>query len=83
MTGNHVFLTDSELQMLHSMSQSTGKTENELLHEALDLLKVQVDLESRRSLLGVARGIWRDRDDLPSLSDLRNEMNRDFRAPTE
>ena len=57
MTGSQVFLTDSELQMLHSMSQSTGKTENELLHEALDLLKVQVELESRQSLLRPARGM--------------------------
>lgn len=83
MIDNQVFLTDTELQMLPSMSQSTGKTENELLHEALDLLKVRVDLESRRSLLRSARGMWRDRDDLPSLTDLRNEMNRDFQAPAE
>lgn len=83
MTGSQVFLTDSELQMLHSMSQLTGKTENELLHEALDLLKVQVELESRQSLLRPARGMWRDRDDLPSLRDLRNEMNRDFRGTAE
>lgn len=83
MTGNQVFLTDSELQMLHAMSQSTGKTENELLHQALDLLKNQVDLESRRSLLLAARGMWQDRDDLPSLRDLRNEMNRDFHGTVE
>jgi hypothetical protein len=83
MTGNQVLLTDSEYQLLHSMSQSTGRPENELLHEALDLLKAQVDLESRRALLRSARGMWRDRDDLPSLTDLRNEMNRDFPAPAE
>lgn len=83
MTGNQVFLTDSELQMLHAMSQSTGKTENELLHQALDLLKNQVDLESRRSLLRAARGMWQERDDLPSLRDLRNEMNRDFHGTVE
>ena len=83
MTGNQVFLTDSDHQLLHSMSQSTGRPENELLHEALDLLKAQVDLEGRRALLRAARGMWRDRDDLPSLTDLRNEMNRDFQAPAE
>ncbi len=78
MTGNQVFLTDSELQLLHAMSQSTGKTENELLHQALDLSRNQADLESRRALLRAARGMWQDRDDLPSLRDLRNEMNCDL-----
>jgi hypothetical protein len=78
MVGNPISLSDVECQLLHSMSQLTGRTENELLHEALDLLKVQVDLESRRSLLREARGIWRDRDDLPTLAQLRSEMNRNF-----
>ncbi len=77
MTENQIVLTDAECQLLHSMARLTGKPENELLHEALDLLKVQVDLENRRCLLQKARGIWRDRNDLPALSELRSEMNRD------
>jgi len=76
MTANQIHLTDAECQLLHSMAQLTGKPENELLHEALELLKVRVDLENRLYLLQKARGIWRDRDDLPALSELRNEMNR-------
>ncbi len=76
MTENQIFLTDAECQLLQSMSQLTGKTEKDLLQEALELLKVQVDLEKRRSLLQEARGMWRDRDDLPDLSELRSEMNR-------
>ncbi len=83
MTGNQVLLTDSEYQLLHSISQSTGRPENELLHEALDLLKAQVDLEGRRALLRAARGMWRDRDDLPTLAELRSEMNRDFQVQAE
>jgi predicted RNase H-like HicB family nuclease len=42
----------------------------------------EVDLEGRRSLLSTARGIWRDRDDLPSLTEMRIEMNRDFESPS-
>jgi hypothetical protein len=82
MTENPIVLTDVECELLHSMSQLTGRTESELLQEALDLLKVQVDLESRRSLLQKARGMWRDRDDLPTLSGLRSEMDRDFQIGT-
>ena len=76
MTENLIFLTDAECQLLHSMSQLTGKSERDLLQEALELLKVQVDLEKRRALLQEARGMWRDRDDLSDLSELRSEMNR-------
>jgi flagellar biosynthesis/type III secretory pathway chaperone len=76
MTENQIILTDTECQLLHSMSQLTGKSERDLLQEALGLLKVQVDLEKRRALLQEARGMWRDRDDLPALSELRSEMNR-------
>jgi hypothetical protein len=72
-----ISLTAAECELLHSMSLQTGKTENELLHEALDLLKTRVTSESRRSLLQKARGIWKDREDLPALSELRSEMNRE------
>jgi len=74
MTENSSFLAEADCLLLQSMSQLTGKTEKELLHEALNLLKVRV--ENRRSLLQRARGIWRDRDDLPTLTELRSEMDR-------
>jgi hypothetical protein len=76
MVENQIYLTDAECQLLRGMSQLTGKSENQLLQEALDLLWVQVDIERRRALLQEARGMWRDRDDLPALSELRGEMNR-------
>jgi predicted RNase H-like HicB family nuclease len=41
-----------------------------------------VDFEGRRSLLSTGRGIRRDRDDLPSLTELRIEMHRDFETPS-
>jgi hypothetical protein len=72
-----ISLTTAECELLHSMSLQTGKTENELLHEALDLLKMRVTSENRRSLLQKGRGIWKDREDLPALSELRSEMNRE------
>jgi hypothetical protein len=76
MTTNPIYLTPVDSQMLISMAQLTGRSEDELLHEALDLLKAKVDLEKRRSLLRGARGMWRDCDDLPDLAKLRSEMNR-------
>jgi len=38
--------------------------------------KPVLSLEERRARLVQARGIWKDRDDLPSLEELRREWNR-------
>jgi hypothetical protein len=76
-----VTLTDDEGELLRSLSQCTGKTDDELIREALGLLKghkAQCEVPDRLALLRQARGIWRDRNDLPTLSELRDEMNRDF-----
>lgn len=71
-----VTLNESEAERLQTLSESTGKTEEELLREALDLLTAQVAHQERRALLNQAMGIWKDRDDLPSLDELRSEMDR-------
>jgi hypothetical protein len=39
-------------------------------------LIAQFQLEDRLSLLRQARGMWKDRTDLPSLTDLRREWDR-------
>jgi hypothetical protein len=47
------------------------------------VLDVLMELpEDRRTLLQSARGMWQDRDDLPSVAELRIEMNRDFEYPS-
>src|SRR4051812_30137623 len=69
-----ISLTEAEL--LRAISRRTGKAEEELVREALDLLNAQVSSQDRRALLRRAKGIWRDRDDLPTLSELRAEMDR-------
>jgi hypothetical protein len=71
-----ITLTESEAERLRTLSESTGKTEEELLREALDLLTAQVAQQERRALLNQAMGIWKDRDDLPTLDELRSEMDR-------
>lgn len=77
MATSTITLDDSEAERLRALSLSTGKTEAELLRDALDLLAARVALRDRRALLGRAKGIWKDRDDLPALDDLRSEMDRD------
>jgi hypothetical protein len=55
------------------MAQRRGKTPDEIVHDAVKQLIVQFQSEDRLGLLRQARGMWKDRTDLPSLTDLRRE----------
>jgi metal-responsive CopG/Arc/MetJ family transcriptional regulator len=69
-------LTEQELDALDEISQRTGKSQAELIREAIDHLIAEFQKEDRRSLMQKARGIWKDRQDLPALEELRREWNR-------
>jgi Arc/MetJ-type ribon-helix-helix transcriptional regulator len=71
-----ITLPETECERLRDLSQRTGKSEGELLREALDLLSAQLMSRDRLDRLRRAKGIWKDRDDLPELSELREGMNR-------
>jgi predicted DNA-binding protein len=81
MTTAQINLTDSEADALHKLSEQTGKTEDEILREAVAKLIGEVsEAESKRQKrlksLRRARGIWKDRDDLPDFEKLRKEWDR-------
>jgi hypothetical protein len=69
-------LTEQEQTALETMAQHMGKTPDQLVHDAVKQLIAQFQFEDRLSLLQQARGMWKDRTDLPSLADLRREWDR-------
>jgi len=70
-----VNLTENEERALREIAQRTGKTEGELIHDAVDQL-IKQRLSSRGAGMKQARGLWRDRDDLPDFGKLRREWDR-------
>jgi len=72
----HIYLTDQESQSLQAIALRTGKTQDELLRDAVNQLIASFQHEDRRALLQKARGIWKNRTDLPSLEALRSEWDR-------
>jgi hypothetical protein len=70
-----VNLTENEQRALREIALRTGKTEDELIHDAVDKLIRQGSLSSSSGMLR-ARGIWRDRDDLPDFGKIRSEWDR-------
>lgn len=76
MIETEIALTAQERDALDEISQRTGKTQNELIHEAVEIFIAEFQIEDRRALMQRAKGIWKERQDLPTLEDLRREWNR-------
>ena len=69
-------LTAQEQTTLETMAQRTGKTPDEFIHDAVKQLIAQFQSEDRVRLLRQARGMWKDRTDLPSVVEMRHEWDR-------
>lgn len=70
-----VNLTDNEQKALQELALRTGKSEGELIHDALDTL-IRQGRHTPNAGLSQARGIWKDRDDLPDFGKIRREVGR-------
>ena len=76
MLTTQVTLTDQQTQALRSIAQRTGKTEKEVIVEAVEQFIAQHSPHERRIALQQAKGMWQNRTDLPDLRALREESNR-------
>ena len=68
-----ITLSETESQILASLSESRGVTPEEILHQAIEQFLAQQQTKSRLAALRQARGIWRDREDAPDVAALRSE----------
>lgn len=81
MTTAQITLTDSQTDALQELARLTGKSEDELLQEAVNVVIKEVgEAEAKRQKwlesLKKAKGMWKDRDDLPDFEQLRKEWDR-------
>lgn len=70
-----VFMLDEpEASALLTLVQRTGRSADELVREAVQRY-IQQQIPERHALLKQARGMWQQREDLPSVADLRREFD--------
>jgi len=76
MSEAEIKLTEQERSALQEIARQSGKTESQLIHEAVGHFISEFQIKDRRGLMQKGRGIWKDRQDLPELDDLRREWER-------
>jgi hypothetical protein len=70
-----IYPTAEERKALAAIAGRTGLTQSELIREAVDGFIVRYGEGNRRELLRAARGMWKDRDNLPDFEALRREFD--------
>jgi Arc/MetJ-type ribon-helix-helix transcriptional regulator len=83
MVRTQIYLTEEEKQALRAVSRETGKTQSELIRQAVDRFLERRSNADRLTSLRRGRGIWAGRGDIPDLCDLRREWERSGGASEE
>ena len=74
-------LTERDHAAVQRVARELGKTEAEVLQQAIDEFLAHFDAAQRRAWLEQAAGMWRDRDDLSDFEALRHELDRSVIVP--
>lgn len=74
-----IYLTIHERKQLNMLSHELGKSQSELIREAIDLFIDQKTIAKKNKVLLIqgVKGAWNERDDLPDFAKLRTEFDRD------
>jgi len=76
MIRTQVYLTEEEKSELESIASTHGIKQSELIRRAIDDLIDRWGKERGLAALRGARGVWKDRQDLPDLRDMRQGWSR-------
>jgi hypothetical protein len=71
-----IYLSTEERQGLQALARQVGRTQSDLIREAIDAFLERHRPSERLSRLRRARGLWGGRGDLPSFAVLREELDR-------
>ncbi|MCP4153303.1 MAG: ribbon-helix-helix protein, CopG family [bacterium] len=76
MVRTQIYLTEGELSALDSLALQKGRKRSEIIREAIDALIEKYNSNRQQKILDNTAGMWRERDDLPDFSEIRQSMDR-------
>ena len=77
MIRTQIYLTRRQRHELAAIAGAAGKRQSEVIREAVDRFIEENGSARRRTVLRRAAGIWKDRNDLSALRELRGTWDRD------
>lgn len=72
-----IYLSEKEKEAIQAMALEIGKSQSQLIRQAVDQFIVKFKEPDKKKFLQQAKGLWKDRKDLPDFSRLRQEWGRD------
>ena len=76
MQRTQIYLSDPERQGLRALAQSSGRSQSELIREAIDSFLERNQPQNRLAKLRQGRGLWAGADDPLDWLELRRELDR-------
>ena len=76
MAETKITIPESIQEALAEIVLTTGKSEQQLIAEALSELIQNYQTKNRLALMRKSRGMWAEREDIPNLEELRQEWQR-------
>lgn len=76
MIRTQIYITEEEKEALEKLSEERNTTKSNIIREAIDQYVADSTLEGKKKKLKAAAGMWKDRDDIPDVRDLREGWGR-------
>lgn len=76
MVRTQIYLTEEEREALGTISKETGRTQSDLIREAVDRYVDEFKGDHMEQWLEKGFGLWAERQDVPDVAALRREWDR-------